>query len=217
MVAVSALLTAEQHGDHAASYALLDADGRAAYTDVGKWERRRTQLPAVTGFEVKAGPKDGTVVATVDHKPGLDPFIGLSPAHERQTWTGRQAGAGWLVDPDPRSDPVLPADDTAPPVAKAWAEAVQACDKTKAKTLEAVDTVFGTSSEAAKLCGATGPVTVSANTERLASGPASQDIVAQYTTDALVWARVVRVTAPRPFLVVVAPIDTAWRVIGISD
>ena len=214
--AVHALLAAEERSDHVGSFALLDADGRKAYPDVAKWERRRSQLPAVTGFTVQAGPRPATALAVVDHKPGLDPFIGLSPAQDRQVWTGRRTGGGWLLDPDPQTDPVLPADDAAPPVAKSWASAVQACDKARAKTFEGVDTLFGTSTEAAKLCGSTGEVTVGA-TERLASGPSSQDIVAQYSTDALAWTRVVRVTFPHSFQIVLAPIGNQWRVIGIAD
>ena len=37
------------------------------------------------------------------YRPGLDVVIGLSAARERQTWHGRRAGAGWLVDGDPEA------------------------------------------------------------------------------------------------------------------
>jgi hypothetical protein len=52
----------------------------------------------------------------------------------------------------------------------------------------------------------------------LESGPTSAELVAQYTDAALQWARVVPVEGPTaPFKVVVAPIGSDWRVVGISD
>ncbi len=48
--------------------------------------------------------------AVVEHVPGLDPFKGLSLAQERQIFTGRKDGTGWLVDGDPEIEPIPPAD-----------------------------------------------------------------------------------------------------------
>ena len=51
----------------------------------------------------------------------------------------------------------------------------------------------------------------------LPPGPASTDLVAQYSADVDQWARAVPVTAPVRFTVVLAPLGDAWRVIAVSD
>ncbi|MGH9179838.1 MAG: hypothetical protein ACRD0N_14955, partial [Acidimicrobiales bacterium] len=83
--ALTALLEAEKAGDHAASYRLLATGARKNLTTAA-WSRRRNELPAVTGFTVER-TEASTVVALVDHEPGLDPFVGLRPAQDRQRWT----------------------------------------------------------------------------------------------------------------------------------
>jgi len=215
--AVEGLLAAEQGGDHAASFLLLSTASRQQFKTVDSWARRRRQLPAVTGFTVEVGSDPDTAVALVQHTPGLDPFVGLSPARERQTWRGRHELGGVLVDAEPDRQPVLPPDDAAPGPVVAWAQAVQACDEAKAKALQAVPDLFGSSAGAAHLCRSQGTVAVG-EVGRLSPGPASADIVAQYGGDALGWARTVLVTGPvTPFRVVVAPIGDSWEVMGVFD
>lgn len=215
--AVEALLGADQSGDHTSSYRLLTDASRKKVGDEVDWADLRSELPPITGFEVDAGDEDEVVVATVTHEPGLDPFVGLSPAEERQTWRGSRTGAGWLVDAAPKIEPVLPPDADAPAAARGWAQAIQACDKGLARLGQAVDEVFGISSNIGGLCGSTGAVTVG-EARPLESGPTSAELVAQYTDDALGWARVVPVEGPtEPFLVVLAPIGDEWRVVGVSD
>lgn len=159
---------------------------------------------------------ESKVVAVVEHVPGLDPFKGLSLAQERQTFTGRKDGRGWLVDGDPETEPILPSDALAVEAATAWVGAVQACDKDRASQLEAVATLFGSADGAVGLCGKAGAVTAE-GVVQLSAGVASTDIVAQYSTDALGWARVVRITAPASFGVVVAPLGDRWKVLGLTD
>ncbi len=220
--AVSELLAAEQGLDHGASYLLLSRPSRVEFNLLADWAQRRQQLPAVTGFRIdpgssgSAGDKAGKVVAIVEHQPGLDPFRGLSPARDTETFTGRREGKGWLVDGDPDSEPILPPEPKAADAAAAWVGAVQACDQPRAGELQAVTTIFGTAQGAVGLCGKAGPVTPGA-VGRLTPGIASTDIVAQYSTDALVWARVVRVTSPSAFGVVLAPIGDGWKVLGVTD
>lgn len=220
--AVRDLLAAEQRLDHAASFLLLSRQSRAEFKDVADWSRRRQQLPAVTGFRIEpqsggaAGDKAGQVVAVVEHAPGLDPFIGLSPARDTETFAGRQEGDGWLVDGEADSQPILPPDPKAAEAAVAWVAAVQACDQPKANGLQAVPTIFGSARGAVGLCGKAGPVTPGP-VGPLTPGVASTDIVAQYSTDALVWARVVRLTSPSAFGVVLAPIGDGWKVLGLTD
>lgn len=125
-------------------------------------ERRRSQRPATTGFEIEEPEVDDTVVAVVTHPPGLDPFIGLSPARERHTFTGVEVDGGWLVESEPEVE--------------------------------------------------LGEVT------ELLAGPQSTDLIAQYSTDILAWARVMPVTGPvTPFSVVVAPIGDDWRILAVAD
>jgi hypothetical protein len=214
--ALGALLAAEQQGDHATSYRLLDDGGREEYPDVGKWSRRRSQLPAITAFTVEGGD-GGTVVAVVEHEPGLDPFTGLSAAKERQTWTVSPSGGGFLLGAEPEVEYVLPPDEAAGPAVVEWARAVQACDQQAAAAKEAVQPLFGSSAGAGTLCGSSTELTAG-EVEPLDGGPRSAELVAQYSTDALAWARVVTLRGPEPEVkVVVAPIGTSWRVIAIYD
>jgi hypothetical protein len=216
-VAVSELLTAEQQGDHQRSYRFLTADSRRRVGSETRWARLRTELPAITGFEVGHGAGGGEVVVTVQHHPGLDPFVGLSPGEERQVWKGAKRGSGWLVDAAPRIEPVFPSEQAAPEVVRRWATAVQACDKSVARLAQGVDELYGLSTGAGQLCGSKGAVRVGP-VRRLESGPTSAELVAQYTDDALQWARVVPVLAPtKRFMVIVAPIGHDWRVVGVSD
>lgn len=214
--AVELLLTAEQEADAEASYRLLGEELRATYRDVAEWTVRRTQLPPPTGFEIE-DEGDGTVTAVVTHEPGLDPFIGLSPARERQTFTGVEEGGGWLVAAEPETEIIFPDEALAEDVVTEWAEAVQACDQEAADALQGIDAVFGSSVGAGELCRSTGAIVVEP-AEQLLGGPESADLIAQYSTDAVGWARAVPVTAPTsPFFVIVAPIGDTWKVIGLYD
>jgi hypothetical protein len=220
--AVRDLLDAEQHGDSSASFLLLSRQSRGEYKDVADWTKRRQQLPAVTGFRIDPADggdradRAGKAVAVVEHLPALDPFKGLSLARENQSFTGRREGAGWLVDGDPDVEPLLPPEPRAVEAATAWVAAVQSCDQAKAAGLQAVPTIFGSAEGANGLCGKQGPVTPGP-VDRLTPGVASADIVAQYSTDALEWARVVRITSPAAFGVVLAPIGDRWQVLGLAD
>jgi hypothetical protein len=47
-------------------------------------------------------------------------------------------------------------------------------------------------------------------------GSESQDLIAQYSTDSLDWARAITVSgADHPFDVILAPIGNVWQVVGI--
>ena len=214
---VRRLLAAEQRKDHAASYRLLDQAARAELRDVADWTKRRGQLPPITGFTVHAAATADTVVADVDHVPGLDPFVGLSPAHERQTWHGAAEGGGWLADAEPTVAYVLPAEAKIAAVVRSWTSTIQACDQAAARSFEAVAQVYGTADGASKLCHSKGPLTIGA-VARLDPGPASSDLVNQYSSDVLDWARRVPVSGPIPtFSVIVAPLGDGWKVLGVSD
>lgn len=221
--ALQALLAAEQRGDHETSYRLLSPAGRQEYPDQSDWKKRTTQLPPITSFTIdgKGSPRRrgnlASISAEVRHKPGLDPFIGLSASRERQTWTVRRQGSGWLVDPDPAVTYEFPPTSRASDAALSWTRAVQACDKKTATGLQAVGDVYGTAAGAAGLCRSKGAVTVG-KVGPLEAGPSSADLIAQYSTDILAWARVVPVTAPSGhFSLVLAPLGDGWKIVGLTD
>jgi len=214
--ALDALLRAEQQGDHATSYRLLDRSGRDQYRDLAEWTRRRTQLPPVTDFTIERD-HGRRVVAEVRHQPGLDPFTGLSAARERQSWTASKVGDGYLLAAEPDVEYLLPPDDEATAAVLQWAEALQACNQTVAESKQAVRPLYGVSAGAGRLCGSTAPL-AAGDVTKLAGGPGSAELVAQYSTDALAWARVVPLRGPQPSVhVVVAPIGESWQVVAVYD
>lgn len=221
--ALQALLAAEQRGDHETSYRLLSPAGRKQYPDQSDWKKRTTQLPPITSFTIDGKGSSqrrgnvATISAEVRHKPGLDPFIGLSAGSERQTWVLRRQSSGWLVDPDPAVAYDLPPASRAGPAALSWARAVQACDKSAAARLQAVQDLYGSAAGAAALCRSKGAVTVG-KVGPLEAGPSSADLIAQYSTDILAWARVVPVAAPSGhFSLVMAPLGDGWKIVGLTD
>jgi len=216
--AVEALLSEEQHNDHTASYLLLSAGSRQSdFHNVDLWAHRRDELAPITKFTIQQ-EKGDTVVVLVEHKPGLDPFTGLAVAKERQSWRGVKVAGGFLVDGEPTFQPEYPPDDSAKPAALAWAQAVQACDQAKAEAQQAAHPLFGSQPAAAgQLCHSTGQITAGPAT-KLPPGPTSSDLIAQYSSDALEWARSVPVTAPSgSFHVLLAPIGDGWQVIGLAE
>jgi hypothetical protein len=214
--AVTALLTAEQHGDHAASFLLIDDAGRADYPDVLRWRDRRNELPAITGFRIVGnGKAANSVDVLVEHAPALDPFIGLSPAQEHEIWVGRREHGGWLLDADATSDPVLPADSGVAPAAMAWLQAAKACDANAVNAAQGVTQLLGVGNAVDQLCAAK-PVLDAGKPGPVKAGAATQQLVAQYNADAVGWARSVTLTGgTQPIDVLLAPIGDAWRVIGV--
>lgn len=214
--ALEELLAAEAANDHDRSYTFLSERGRAEYPSVEEWARQRAQLPAITGFEVVEAA-ESSVIALVEHEPGLDPFVGLSPARERQSWRASQEDGRWVFDGDPEIEPVYPPEERAVDAALEWARAVQRCDEGAARRLEAVEELYGDAAAAAGLCGSEGPVEAD-DVKPLPSGPASSDVVAQFSADALDWARSVPVRRPGDrFVLILAPIGDDWRVLGVYD
>lgn len=214
--AVTAVLAAEQRRDHDTSFALLSAKGREEYPDAESWARRRSQVPEITGFRVDK--VDGSVVlVTVDHTPGLDPFVGLSTAHDTQKWTARRDRGSWFVDPEPAITLEVPDDAPAAPAAAAWTKAVQRCDEPAAIKLQVEPTLLGASTGESNLCGSSDAV----STTPPAALPATLDssaLVAQYGEASLTWARVVGVRVGDIALsVMLAPIGERWLVVGVVD
>lgn len=214
--AVTALLDAEVRSDHDASFHLLSSAALMAYPDAETWFRRRTQLPAITAFRVKAVEGD-VVIVTAEHDPGLDAFVGLRAATDTQRWRTVPEGDGWLVEAEPEIAFDLPDDAPAADVATDWASAAQACDASAALALQVEPALLGISSGIARLCGSTDPV-VAAPVANIRPGPASADLVAQYGDAAFTWARAVHIDVGSVGLsVLLAPIGDDWRVVGVVD
>lgn len=213
--AVVALLAAEKANDHVASFGLVDPAGRAAYPTAPDWARRRAELAAVLGFRVES-TKGDDVTVLVDHEPGIDPFVGLHFAHEHEVWHAVKSANGWLVDPDPKTTPVLPADAGARTVAMTWATALQACDPAAAAKQQAVTNLLGVSAGPAALCHAAGPVTADPPAPA-DQGPQTADLVAQYTVDVLGYVRKVHIGGiPAPFDAYLVPIGDSWQVVAVG-
>ncbi len=215
--AVESLLRAEQAGDRVKSFRLLAPASRATYPSEVEWTRRRNELPAVTGFSVDKEVEDGTVAALVEHRPGLDPFVGLSAARERQVWKVVKSDAGWLVEAEPTVEVLLPDEAGASSAALQWARAVQACDRPAARAAQATDLVVGAATGPDQLCRTSGAV-AAARAARTPGGPGTQPLVAEYGADVLEWSRTVAITGgPRPFSLVLAPLGDTWKVVGVFE
>jgi hypothetical protein len=214
--AVVALLTAEEHGDHAGSFVLLSDETRGVYRDIPRWKARRDEVPAVTGFTILgAGKAPNSINVLVDHVPGLDPYRGLSPAQDHQTWAGRVEHGGWLVDGDPDATPVLPGDSGVASAVNAWLHAAESCNAAAVRRVQAVDPLLGIGDAGQQFCGQQLTLTVSAPVT-VPPGDMAQQLIAQYSSDALMWARAVTITgAPALIQVVLAPIGAGWQVIGV--
>lgn len=213
--AVSALLTAEQANDHASSFALIDPAGRAAYATAPDWARRRAELAPITGFKIESS-KGEDVSVLVNHRPGIDPFIGLQFAAEHQVWHAVKGAGGWLVDPDPRTTPVVPPDAGARTAALNWAAALQACDTAGAAKFQAVATLLGVSAGPGALCHASG--TVAADAPAAADqGPQTADLAAQFTVDVLRYVRKVHIAGiAAPFDAYLVPVGDVWQVVAVA-
>jgi len=214
--ALQAFLDAESRNDHQASFLLLSDEAVKTYPDTIAWTRRRKEIPAITGFRVEGGSGD-SAVALVEHRPDLDPFVGLTPARERQTWRATRQGAGWLLDAEPTLEPLFPPADQAPPTALEWARAVQACQADQARSRQAIPVPLGVSDAPSRLCGKAGDVSVGPP-EKVTGGPETEELFAQYGPDSNSWATAVMVrSAVQPFHVVLAPIGDAWKVVSVFE
>lgn len=213
---VGRMLELLEAGDGEGSYRLLDEAGRRSYASLAAWERRQESAAPIADFEIERAEGD-RVVVLVSHEPALDPFQGLVPARERQTWSAVEVAGGWLVGAQPTTEFLLPSDDEAASAAVAWARDVQGCREDAARKRQAVEILFSASTSLPTVCGVRGDV-VAGPVANLDAGPVSADLVAQYSSDALSWARVVPITIGDVQLsLTMAPIGDSWEVVGVSD
>ena len=91
-----------------------------------------------------------SVVAEVRHKPGLDPFVGLSAERERETWTAhRKAPVGWSTPI--RGAYELPRRSGAAAAAELGTRR-PGLRQVQARALQAVDELYGSSTGTEHLC-----------------------------------------------------------------
>jgi len=215
--AVEAFLVAEVHGDAPASYALLSAPERRAYS-ANEWLHAQADLPRYLGFTVRAeqplADGSGTEV-TVDAvlQSQLDEVVGLVPARATTTLTAVPEGAEWRVALSrTRAMPVLPPDADATGAVSTWVQARQACQPDPTGEYRSL---VGAPALADALCGAKG--TVRADAAQPLSGLAdASPVLNAFGADAATWARVVDVESPARLAVVVAPVDDRWLIVGVT-
>ena len=214
--AVTALLEAEQALDHDESFLLLSSRGLAAYPSASLWARRRSEVARITGFSRQI-VRGTDVTMLVRHAASIDPFVGLQFAEERQTWHTRKESDGWLVDPEPDVEPIIPSEAGIKTDASRWVTARQSCDDTAAGGLQAIPALLHVSAGAASLCGAS-EVAKPSEPSVVDPGPQTADLVAQYGAGILRYVRTVRFSGlPNTLQVFLVPIDKSWRVVSTGD
>ncbi len=214
--AVFALLEAEQALDHDKSFLLLSSRGLAAYPSASLWARRRTEVARITGFS-RETVRGTDVTLLVRHVASIDPFVGLQFAEERQTWHTQKESDGWLVDPEPDVEPIVPSEAGVKADASRWVAARQSCDDTAAGGLQAIPDLLHVSAGAASLCGAS-EVAKPSEPSVVDPGPQTADLVAQYGAGILRYVRTVRFSGlPNTLQVFLVPIDKSWRVVSTGD
>ena len=93
------------------------------------------QLGAEHAAEVDNG-QAVEIDVNATHAPALDTFSGLVPGRAQETWRVWRENDHWRVDPEPvKAVPVLPVDQAAQDVVRAWVARVEACDTGGARFL----------------------------------------------------------------------------------
>ena len=211
--AVEQFLTAERAGDHVTSYGYLADPVRAEYGSAAGWAADHPEaLAPVLGFELEGEPTGGDgraeVTTLTRYRSSLDAVAGLVPARARTSWVVVQEEGGWAVDASATTQSVLfPPQEAAVQAVQTWADEAQRCAP------EVTTGLRGRSELAKQLCGIAG------SPEAVAVMPLAQvdapPLQTSYGADVVSWARTVRVDGPVPLRAVVAPIDDAWRVVGV--
>lgn len=211
--AVEQFLTAEAAGDFERSYSMLSEAQRIDYGSPAAWTNAHADFFPVTDFQVVETTGDRTATE-VRYRSSLDEVIGLVPARARVDWVAVEEDGGWLVDFDAAGvQPRYPDDDEAVDAVDTWASTLQRCGEPEQYSGALVATadlrrlVDG-------LCDSPSPVAVTGPAGALDEFDAS-GVVSAFGTEALSWARTVKVSGPVEVAVVVAPIDDRWVVVGL--
>lgn len=215
--AVTSFLAAEVAKDFTASFPYLAAEDRTQYPDATRWQAAHRNLPPVAGFRVEGvRPGDGgnqivSVLLSLDSR--LDPVLGLIPARAEFQMVAVPAGDTWTVAyGQSLLRGLYPDDAEAVDAARDWAATTQACEP--AEQYDGI--LFGVADLAEQLCDTEGEVTVGDPT-RLPPNGGGTGLTSAFGTEAIAWARVVELTSPTEFSIVLAPVDDRWLVVGIME
>lgn len=214
--ALTGFLDAEVASDFTTSFGYLDDGSRSAFTSPEFWvASHANELAPITDYEIQESTQEGedrTLIDTsVSFVPGLDQVIGLTPARASVTWDVVRGDDGsWGVSLDSSAvRPEYPSDEGAVPAVETWAAARQSCEDPGNEW----GTVVGSPSLATQLCDAGGTVALG-EIEALDEAE-SQPVFTAFGPETVTAARVVRLSGPAEFSVVVVPIGDEWTVIGI--
>jgi hypothetical protein len=206
-----------------AAYALITADSRRRFPSLSTWERSAVDRLLPASFELgaeRAAELDHGQAVDIDvnarHEAALDTFSGLVPGRARETWRVWREDNHWRVDPEPvKAVPVLPLDQTAEDVVRAWVARTEACDGNGARTLQVSSLLYGPIQLGQAPCKERGTWTVGFTT-RFDAAPDNGAYVAAFGPGIGSWGRLVPVKGPRShFFAAVGPLGDDWRVIGV--
>lgn len=212
--AVTGFLDAEVAGEFATSYAFLSAADQAGYGGEEDWEAVHGELPSYEGYTVTAadGPE---VEVDVTIAPRVDELVGVIPGAAHVRFVVVSSSDGFRVDLAATTFlPRYPDEAGAAAAATAWVTARQAC--APAGTGEFGGSLVGELGLAEHLC-SVGGTPVASSPAALGSLDDPTVVLSAFGGEATDWARVVRVSGlagVAPIDVVLAPLGTAWVVIG---
>jgi hypothetical protein len=194
-------------GDTTTAFALLTSSDRNRYVNEAQFAVELGREPGWESFTV-----DGTKL-NIERDPGLDTVTGLvSPRATVVLPTVRESDGVRIAWSKRRIENRVTADESAAAeTARRWTTTRQQCGD--ASDDETVNGILGVVGLANALCSSTGDVTVG-DTLWLLDLDDPDAVLDAYGSDAAEWARVVEISSPVAMDVVLAPIDTEWKVIA---
>ena len=221
--ALTNFLQAQVAKQAVASYALITTDSRRHFPSLSTWETSAVDRLVPLTFELgdqRAAEVDNGQAVDIDvnatHAPALDTFSGLVPGRARETWRVWRENDHWRVDPEPvKAVPVLPVDQAAQDVVRAWVARVEACDTDGARSLQLSSLLYGPIQLGQAPCKEQGAWQVGATT-RFDAAPDNGTYVAAFGPGVGSWGRLVPLTGPHShFFAAVGPLGDDWRVLGV--
>jgi hypothetical protein len=207
----------------AESFALLDPETQRDLGSVAAWRLSRAERVVPAHFTIdderRAAGGGVELTVTASRPPSITPFRGLVAAETTEVWSVAPAGEGtksWRVQHGrPLSVvPHLPADAVAVSAAQRWVDGATRCDRAVIG-LQLTKDLLGSPELAQTACDAKGTWTAS----RVVPVGELADVtpfVAAYGSGVGRWGRGVEVAAgARRFIVVVGPLGSDWRVMGL--
>ncbi len=216
--ALGMYLDAEIARNFETSFALLDPATQTASGPVAAWlnERPNRLLPESYTIDSEQAGDDGvdlTISAT--RTPAVSSATGLIPGRSVETWRVVNDG-GWRVLRGRPTDvrPQLPSDASATETGAAWLDRAATCDTKGAEALQLSANLLGAPSLRDATCKNKGTWTAG-KAVSLSELPNSTVFVSAYGPAVGRWARAVPVTGAGRYTIVLAPLGTEWRVMGV--